>query len=217
VGGAGLQLKDFLRARRQRRGHRKGYAPFPCLSASDPASPADGTKPHGAAPGDTSHEISCDLLPRATRLRAYLARAGHGEDRHGVFLQRLNRRGSAQDQHRPLRPARVAWVVWTSTQPIGLGCGSSSHAMRTTVMTTALTSGAAREEIQRTVGHAEPATTPLPDGGQLTPRQSAAFVVAGSACSWRRSPPRCGRERHLHERTGVHGWSAADGRRAWGA
>jgi hypothetical protein len=73
VGGAGLQLKDFLRARRQRRGHRKGYAPFPCLSASDPASPADGV-----AHGNRSHEISCDespgaapcdLLPRATRRR----------------------------------------------------------------------------------------------------------------------------------------------------
>jgi site-specific recombinase XerD len=69
-------------------------------------------------------------------------------------------------------------VVRTYTQQIGLGCGYSSHAMRTTFITTALANGAKLEDVQRTVGHADPATTQLYDRGRFTPQKSAALVVA---------------------------------------
>jgi integrase/recombinase XerD len=113
----------------------------------------------------------------AQRLRAYLAAAGHGQDRDPLF-RRLARSGSEQDQRRPLRPERVEWVVRTYTQQIDLGRGYSSHAMRTTFITTALANGATLEDVRRTVGHADPATTQLYDRGQFTPQKSAALLVA---------------------------------------
>ena len=114
----------------------------------------------------------------AQRLRAYLAAAGHGQDWDGPLFRRLTRSGSEQDMRRPLRPERVEWVVRTYTQQIGLGHGYSSHAMRTTFITTALANGAKLEDVQRTVGHAGPATTQLYDRGRFTPQKSAALLVA---------------------------------------
>jgi integrase/recombinase XerD len=114
----------------------------------------------------------------AQRLRAYLAAAGHGQDRDGPLLRRLTRRESEQDLRRPLRPERVEWVVRTYSQQIGLGPGYSSHAMRTTFITTALANGAKLEDVQRTVGHVDPAMTTLYDRGWFTPQKSAALVVA---------------------------------------
>ena len=66
----------------------------------------------------------------------------------------------------------------TYTQQIGLGCGYSSHSMRTTFITIALANGDKLEDVQRTVGHADPSTTQLYDRGRFTPQKSAALVVA---------------------------------------
>ena len=79
---------------------------------------------------------------------------------------------------RPLGPDGVDDVVETYVDPFGLGPGYSSHAMRTTFITTALANGATLEDVQRTVGHADPATTPLYDRGRFTPQQSAALMIA---------------------------------------
>jgi integrase/recombinase XerD len=59
------------------------------------------------------HDVLVIHPETAQRLRAYLAAAGHGQDRDGPLLRRLTRSGSAQDQRRPLRPERVEWVVRT--------------------------------------------------------------------------------------------------------
>jgi integrase/recombinase XerD len=69
-------------------------------------------------------------------------------------------------------------VVRTYTQQIDLGRGYSSYAMRATFITTALANGARLEDVRRTVGHADPATTQLYDPGRFTPQKSAALLVA---------------------------------------
>jgi integrase/recombinase XerD len=113
----------------------------------------------------------------AERLRTYLATAVHGQDRDGPLFRRLTRSGSEQDMRRPLSPERVEWVMRTYTQQIGLGLGYSSHSMRITFITTALDHGAKLEDVQRTVGHADPSTTQLYDRGQFMPQKSAALML----------------------------------------
>jgi site-specific recombinase XerC len=49
--------------------------------------------------------------------------------------------------------------------------------MRTTFITTVLANGDKLEDEQRTVGHADPATTQLYDRGRFAPQKSAALVV----------------------------------------
>jgi integrase/recombinase XerD len=68
-------------------------------------------------------------------------------------------------------------VVETYVTQLGLSHGYSPHSMRATFITTALANGAKLEDVQRTVGHADPATTQLYDRGRLTPRKSAALIV----------------------------------------
>jgi integrase/recombinase XerD len=60
---------------------------------------------------------------------------------------------------------------------LDLGQGYSAHAMRATFITTALKNGAKLENVQRTVGHADPSTTQLYDRRRFLPTKSAALVV----------------------------------------
>jgi integrase len=101
----------------------------------------------------------------------------YGQDRDGMLVRRLNESHSGQDGRRALRQERVEWVVRTYTQQIGLGHGHSSRAMRTTFITTALANGTKLEDVQRTVGHADPSTTQRYDRGWFTPQKSAALAV----------------------------------------
>jgi integrase/recombinase XerD len=78
---------------------------------------------------------------------------------------------------RQLGPDGVDYVVEKYLNQLGLGRGYSSHSMRATFITTALENGAKLEDVQRTVGHADPATTQLYDRGRFTPQKSAALVV----------------------------------------
>jgi hypothetical protein len=61
---------------------------------------------------------------------------------------------------------------------LGLGRGHSSQSMRATFITMALDNGAKLEDVQRTVGRADPAMTQLYDRRRLMPAKSAALVVA---------------------------------------
>lgn len=52
-----------------------------------------------------------------------------------------------------------------------------AHSMHATFITTALEKGATLEDLQRTVGHADPATTQLHDRRRFMPEYSAVSVV----------------------------------------
>jgi integrase len=78
----------------------------------------------------------------------------------------------------PLVTAALKAVPQIALYHRWLGNGYSPHAMRATCMTTALENGAKLEDVQRTVGHADPATTQLYDRGRFTPEKSAVLVVA---------------------------------------
>jgi integrase/recombinase XerD len=49
--------------------------------------------------------------------------------------------------------------------------------MRATLITTTLDNGAKLEDVQRTVGHADPSTTQLYDRRRFIPQKSAALLV----------------------------------------
>jgi site-specific recombinase XerD len=114
----------------------------------------------------------------AQRLRAYLEAAGHAQDRAGPLFRPMRAGRAPQPIRRPLGPEGVDYVVEKYVDQLGLGNGFSPHSMRATFITTALEHGAKLEDVQRTVGHADPATTQLYDRGRFTPEKSAALVVA---------------------------------------
>jgi site-specific recombinase XerD len=60
--------------------------------------------------------------------------------------------------------------------PLGLGQGYSAHSVRATFITIALGNGAKLDDVQRTVGHADPSTTRLYDRLRFIPAKSAALV-----------------------------------------
>ncbi len=114
----------------------------------------------------------------AQRLRAYLQAAGHAHDRDGPLFRPMSLGREPHPIRRQLGPDSVDSVVEKYINQLGLGRGYSSHSMRATFITTALEHGAKLEAVQRTVGHADPATTQLYDRGRFTPQKSAALVVA---------------------------------------
>jgi integrase/recombinase XerD len=114
----------------------------------------------------------------AQRLRAYLEAAGHAHDRAGPLFRPMRAGRHPQPMRRQLGPEGVDYVVEKYVSQLGFGNGYSPHSMRATFITTALANGAKLEDVQRTVGHADPATTQLYDRGRLTPQRSAALVVA---------------------------------------
>jgi hypothetical protein len=79
---------------------------------------------------------------------------------------------------RSLPPHRVDGILPPEVRPRGLVWGEASHARRTTRFATALDNGAKLEDVQRTVGHVDPATTQLYDRRRFFPTQSAALMVA---------------------------------------
>ena len=65
-----------------------------------------------------------------------------------------------------------------SVKQLGLAHGYSAHAMRATVITRPLEDAAKLEDVQRTVGHADPSSRQLYDRRRFLPAKSAALVVA---------------------------------------
>jgi site-specific recombinase XerD len=124
---------------------------------------------------------TCDVIaiPAETvqRLRAYLAAAGHAADRAGPLFRSLRPYRSGERLHRPLHPDVVDALVHVYAEQLGLGQGYAAHSMRATFITTALENGAKLEDVQRTVGHADPSTAQLYDRDRFTPQRSAALVV----------------------------------------
>jgi integrase/recombinase XerD len=114
----------------------------------------------------------------AQRLRTYLEAAGHAKDRNGPLFRPMIVGRNRQPLRRPLDPVRIDKIVQSYVQQLGLGPGYAAHSMRATFITTALENGATLEDVQRTVGHADPATTQLYDRRRFLPTKSAALMVA---------------------------------------
>jgi integrase/recombinase XerD len=85
--------------------------------------------------------------------------------------------GPCHRLRRHLDPVRIDKLVQTYVQQLGFGPGYAAHSMRATFITTALENGAKLEDVQRTVGHADPATTQLYDRRRFLPTKSAALMV----------------------------------------
>jgi integrase len=93
---------------------------------------------------------------------------------HAGLRDHLPRRapaGGSQSRH------RVDELVHAYAAQMGVGQGYAAHSMRATFITTALENGAKLEDVQRTVGHTDPATTQLYDRRRFLPAKSAALIV----------------------------------------
>ena len=113
----------------------------------------------------------------AARIRDYLERAGHGEDRDHPLFRPL--RGNAKPHHPAGRmdPDAIDRVLRKHAAAIGLARGYSAHSMRATFITTALENGAQLEDVQKAAGHRDPSTTKLYDRRGYNPEKAASFFA----------------------------------------
>jgi integrase len=96
----------------------------------------------------------------ASRLRAYLDKAGHGADVGGPLFRSLRHNGKQDATRRHMDPDAIDRVVRKYASEIGLDRGYSAHSMRATFITTALENGAQLEDVQKARG------TPRPEHDQ---------------------------------------------------
>lgn len=128
-------------------------------------------------------EISVAINPQVQqRILAYLDAAGHGADREGPLFRPLRDNEAGQDRRRHLHPDMIdrvlkKWVRKALKIPAGKLIEFSAHSMRATFITTALENGAALEDVQRDVGHADPSTTKLYDRRGHNQEKSASFFA----------------------------------------
>jgi integrase/recombinase XerD len=100
---------------------------------------------------------SLAIHPETTqRLGTYLDTSGHGDDLDGPLFRPLRPNGKGQSVRRHLDPNRIDGVLQQYVRQLGLGRGYAAHSRRATFIMTARESGAPLEEVQRTVGHAQP-------------------------------------------------------------
>ena len=113
----------------------------------------------------------------AARIRDYLARAGHGEDREGPLFRPLRGNAKAHDPAGRMDPDAIDRVLRKHAAAIGLKGGYSAHSMRATFITTALENGAQLEDVQKAAGHRDPSTTKLYDRRHYNPEKAASFFA----------------------------------------
>jgi integrase/recombinase XerD len=113
----------------------------------------------------------------AARLRAYLERAGQGEDVNGPLFRPLAHNGKATLRRRAMSPDAIDRVVRRHAATLGLPRGYSAHSMRATFITTALDNGAKLEDVQKAAGHRDPSTTKLYDRRGYDPEKAASFFA----------------------------------------
>ena len=105
------------------------------------------------------------------KIRAYLARAGHGEDRPSPLFR------SSRSPALPLASRDVHRLFVRYARQAGLPAGVRPHSARATFITEALERKCPLEAVQASVGHRHIATTQLYDKRELHYRESASFVV----------------------------------------
>ena len=113
----------------------------------------------------------------AQRIRAYLERAGHGDDHAGVLFRPLRGNAKPHDPAGRLDPDAIDRMVRKYAAAIGLARGYSAHSMRATFITTALENGAQLEDVQKATGHRDPSTTKLYDRRGYNPEKAASFFA----------------------------------------
>ena len=113
----------------------------------------------------------------AARIRAYLEKAGHGDDQTGPLFRPLRGNAKAHDPAGRLDPDAIDRLVRKYVKAIGLARGYSAHSMRATFITTALENGAQLENVQKAAGHRDPSTTKLYDRRGYNPEKAASFFA----------------------------------------
>ena len=113
----------------------------------------------------------------AARIRAYLEKAGHGEDRDGPMFRPLRGNAKAHDPAGRLDPDAIDRLVRKHVAAIGLARSYSAPSMRATFITTALENGAQLEDVQKAAGHRDPSTTKLYDRRHYNPEKAASFFA----------------------------------------
>ena len=113
----------------------------------------------------------------AQRIKDYLEKAGHQDDREGALFRPVRGNREGQDERRHLHPDVIDRTLRKYAKRIGLDRGYSAHSMRATFITTALDNGASLEDVQSAAGHADPSTTKLYDRRGYNPEKSASFFA----------------------------------------
>lgn len=113
----------------------------------------------------------------AVHQRAYLEKAGHGNDLEGPLFRAVRKNQVTDQPDRQITPRQVDRVFKRWCRKIHLPPGYSSHSMRATCATRALENGASLEQVQELLGHAKPSTTQLYDRRGYNPERSASFFV----------------------------------------
>ena len=113
----------------------------------------------------------------AHRIKDYLEKAGHQDDREGPLFRPVRDNREGQDGRRHLHPDVIDRTLRKYAKRIGLDRGYSAHSMRATFITTALDNGASLEDVQSAAGHADPSTTKLYDRRGYNPEKSASFFA----------------------------------------
>ena len=113
----------------------------------------------------------------AQRIRAYLERAGHGDQLDAPLFRPLRGNKKPHDPAGRMDPDAIDRLVRKYATAIGLARGYSAHSMRATFITTALENGAQLEDVQKAAGHRDPSTTKLYDRRGYNPEKAASFFA----------------------------------------
>jgi site-specific recombinase XerD len=113
----------------------------------------------------------------AQRIRAYLEKAGHGDQADAPLFRPLRGNAKPLDPAGRMDPGAIDRMVRKYVRKIGLGAGYSAHSMRATFITTALENGAQLEDVQKAAGHRDPSTTKLYDRRGYNPEKAASFFA----------------------------------------
>jgi integrase/recombinase XerD len=113
----------------------------------------------------------------AQRIRAYLEKAGHGDQLDAPLFRPLRGNAKAHDPAGRMEPRAIDRMIKKYAARIGLAHGYSAHSMRATFVTTALENGARAEDVQKAAGHRDLSTTMLYDRRGYNPEKAASFFA----------------------------------------
>jgi site-specific recombinase XerD len=123
------------------------------------------------------HEALAINPQTAQRIRAYLDKAGHGDQLDAPLFRPLRGNTKPLDPAGRMDPDAIDRMVRKYAAQAGLTRGYSAHSMRATFITTALENGAQLEDVQKAAGHRDPSTTKLYDRRGYNPEKAASFFA----------------------------------------